>query len=277
VGLDLAYQLDTLKADLGATPIGFTENTVIGGVEWAPPITDRLRLRLTVERRAVDDSVLSYAGTKDPRTGQDWGGVTRNGGRANLEYNAWKTDFYAGVGVAELLGQHVEANTEVEAGAGGSFAAWRDADKQIRTGLDLVYFGYSKNLGYFTYGQGGYFSPQSFFAALVPLVFKQTVNDDLSYEVGGAVGVQTFHENSSPFFPNDPGLQAALAATTVPGLPSYYGAANSFGLAGNAHAAMDYRVTPSLHVGARISYEHAGNYDDTSASVFARYIFNGAD
>jgi tetratricopeptide (TPR) repeat protein len=279
VGLDLAYQLNNLKADIGATPIGFRENTVIGGVEWAPQITDRLRLRLTAGRRAVDDSLLSYAGTKDSRTGQDWGGVTRNGGRAAVEFSAGKADFYAGAGVNALVGRHVKNNTDVEAGAGTSFAAWRDADEkmEIRTGLDLVFLDYSKNLDYFTYGQGGYFSPQRFFAALVPLTFKQTVNDDLSYEVGGAVGVQTFHDDSSLLYPNDPSLEAALEASTVPGVPSYYGGQNETGIAGYVHAAIDYRVTPSLHLGARISYAHAGNYDETNASVFARYVFNGAD
>jgi hypothetical protein len=215
VGLDLAYQLNNLKADFGTTPIGFTETNVIGGVEWAPLITDRLRLRLTAERRAVDDSVLSYAGTTDSRTGLKWGGVTRTGGHANLEFSAGKANFYVGGGGGELLGHHVANNTELEFGAGTSFPVWHDEDKEVRTGLDLIYFGYSKNLGYFTYGQGGYFSPQSFFAALFPVTFKQKVDDDLSYEIGGAAGPQTFHENSSPLYPLDPNLMAALAASTV--------------------------------------------------------------
>jgi hypothetical protein len=277
VGLDVAYQLNNLKADLGTTPLGFTETNIIGGVEWTPQISDRLRLQLTAGRRAVDDSVLSYAGTTDAFSGAKWGGVTRNGGHANLAFSAGKADFYAGAGAAELLGYHVKNNTEVDGGAGVSFPVWHDADKVLRSGLDLVYFGYSKNLGYFTYGQGGYFSPRDFFAALIPVDFKQIVNDALSYDIGGAVGVQTFHESSSPYYPLDPNLMAALAASNVPGLSPYYAATSTTGVAGNVHGALDYQVSPSLHLGARVSYAHGGNYDETKASVFARYIFNGAD
>jgi Tfp pilus assembly protein PilF len=276
VGLDLAYQLNDLKGDIGATPIGFTENNIVGGVEWAPLLADRLRLRLTVERRAVDDSLLSYAGTTDARTGMKWGGVTRTGARANLEYSLGKMDFYAGGGVNMLDGQHVKDNNDVELGAGTSFPVWSNDTKEIRTGLDLVYFGYNRNLDYFTYGQGGYFSPQFFLAALVPLVFKDNVNDKLSYEIGGAVGPQTFRDKSSPLFPDDPSLQAALEASNVPGQSTFYAAQHETGVAGNVHAMIDYHVTPSLHLGARVSYAHAGNYDDTNASVFARYIFYGA-
>jgi tetratricopeptide (TPR) repeat protein len=190
--LDVSYTRDDFSADLGTTPVGFREQNVVGGVEWAPLLTDTLRLRLTAERRPVTDSLLSFAGAIDPRTGIAWGGVTRTGGRANLEFSEGPADLYAGGGWYTLQGSNVESNTETQAGAGGSVPVWHDGGQELRVGMDLVYFGYSEDEYAFTLGQGGYFSPQSYFAALLPVTYKNKVSQDLSYEIGVAPGLQSY-------------------------------------------------------------------------------------
>lgn len=267
LGLDLGYTLDGLSGDIGSTPLGFRETNAVGGVEWAPTIADRTRMRLTVERRAVTDSLLSYAGTRDPGVGRDWGGVTRSRGHVALETSVGVFDLYAGGGYGTLDGHHVKSNAEGEASAGGSLPLFTTADGEVRLGLDLLYDGYDRNLRFFSYGQGGYFSPQRYVSALVPLTYKAHA-DDLDYELGVTAGVQSYHENQSAYFPLDPGLQARLR-TAYPGR-------NVFGFAGGAHGSLDYRVTPSLHLGARANYLHAGDYDDGLALVYARVVFNGA-
>jgi len=73
---DLSYASGSVTADIGATPLGFLQQSVIGGVEYAPSLSQNLRLHAVVERRAVTDSLLSYAGAKDPATGTQFGGVT---------------------------------------------------------------------------------------------------------------------------------------------------------------------------------------------------------
>ena len=268
LGLDLGYTLDGLAGDLGSTPLGFRETNAVGGLEWALTVADRTRLRLTAERRAVTDSLLSYAGTRDGGIGRDWGGVTRSRGHVTLETSIGPVDLYAGGGYGSLDGHHVKSNAEGEAGAGGSFALFKTADGEARLGLDLVYYGYDRNLRFFSYGQGGYFSPQRYVAALLPLTYKARLGDDLSYELGATVGVQSYHEDQSAYFPLDPALQARLAAA--------YPGRDVVGFAGGAHGSLDYRVTPRVHVGAKAEYRHAGDYDDGSALVYARYIFNGA-
>ncbi len=280
--LDVSYVRDDFSADLGTTPVGFREQNVVGGVEWVPQLSDTMRLRLTAERRAVTDSLLSFAGAIDPRTGIAWGGVTRTGGRANLEFSAGPADVYAGGGWYTLQGSNVESNTETQAGAGGSVPIWHDGGQELRVGMDLVYFGYGQNEYAFTLGQGGYFSPQSYFAALLPVTYRNKSSPDLSYEIGVAPGLQTYHQNAAPYFPTDPALQAQLVAmqanpaTAVPGVQSAYAALGQSGPAGNAHASFDYRVSPDLHLGGSVNALHAGNFTEVNGLLFARYIFGGA-
>lgn len=280
VGLDLGYKVGNASADIGTSPVGFQQQNLLGGVEWAPALSDGVRLRLTGERRAVDDSILSYAGTKEPTSGLAWGGVTRNRGKANLEFSAGKLDLYAGIGGDRLVGRHVLGNSEIEAGAGGSYPVFKNASQEVRVGVDLVYFSYKKNLRFFTYGQGGYFSPQQYFAALLPITYKEQVDPDLFYEVGATVGLQNYNEKSSPYYPNSPAAQSVLELesqlpTAASGVNTAYPASSSSGFAGGAHGLIDYQVDPSFHVGAKVNYLHAGNFSETTGTVFAKYTFNG--
>jgi hypothetical protein len=264
-----------MAADVGTTPLGFRVQNVVGGLELSPELAAGVRLRTTVERRPVTDSLLSYAGTVDTGTGQTFGGVVRNRGHAQLELSAGLANFYAGGGYSQLTGQNVETNTETEIGAGGSYPIYRSGPNELRAGLDLVYFTYAKNLDHFTLGQGGYFSPQSYFAALIPLTFTQRL-DSLTWSVGGSVGAQSYNENSSPVFPNNASLQArldSLAAGNATIATAYPGTTAS-GVVGGAHGSVEYEVTPSLRIGGLLDYQHAGNWSETQARVYARYIFN---
>jgi hypothetical protein len=279
LGLDLGYNLNSLKADVGSTPLGFRTTNVIGGVEWAPQLTDHVRLRLTGERRAVDETLLSYAGASDPRTGQTWGGVTRTGGRVQLEADAGKLNVYAAAGGSVLQGVHVQSNTVLNLQAGGFLPIWHTPEQELRTGLNLNYSQFERNLGNFTLGQGGYFSPQSYISAIVPLTYRQKVDKDFSYEVGVGVGVQSYRESGSDYFPIDPKLQALWAAKVadIPGLSATYPANNLTGLAGSATATMDYSITPSITLSARLEYQHVGNYHEAIGLLLGKYVFNGAD
>ena len=276
VGLDVGYSYGIVSGDIGSTPFGFLEQNVIGGVQFAPKLAENMTLRLTAERRAVTDSLLSYAGMKDARTGEKFGGVTRNRLYAQLDGSVGNIYYYAGAGGGFLLGEQVKSNTEIEAGAGFSVPVWTTATQEVRVGTSLVWLSYAKNLDNFTLGSGGYFSPQQYFAALFPVTYKQQVTPDLSYLLGGTIGVQTFRAKSVDVFREDPALQAQLVsfASANPGVPTQFGGYNETGVAGGARAEVDYRVNDNLHVGARAGFDRSGNFTEGTGLVYARYVFN---
>src|SRR5208282_2300213 len=157
---------------------------------------------------------------------------------------------------AVLDGENVASNQEYEFGAGGSYPIWRGHNDEVRLGLDIVYFGYNKNLDFFTLGQGGYFSPQSYFATLFPIKFTAKT-DALTWLIGGSLGYQTYNENSSLIFPNNPALQSALmaaaAAVSTPLATSFPGQTAS-GVVGGAEGSVEYRVNDSFVLGGQASY-----------------------
>jgi thioredoxin-like negative regulator of GroEL len=277
LGLDLGYVYKWLSLDIGSTPIGFNITNIVGGAEIAPSIGQDLVLRMTAERRAVTDSLLAYAGADDPLTGV-WGGVTRTRVHAQLEFSPGQANFYAGGGYDWLQGHNVLSNNEVELGAGGSYPLYKTPSDEVRVGLNLVYFGYSNNQDHFTVGYGGYFSPQNYVAAVVPVTWTAN-RGPLTYTLGGSVGLQSFTADGGPIFPTLPGAQdlVALLASVDTTIQGSYASQNVSGIVGGVNASFEYHLTPQLQVGGSAAYQKSADWNEADVMGFARYTFVDAE
>ncbi|MCE2578801.1 BCSC C-terminal domain-containing protein [Komagataeibacter sp. FNDCR1] len=269
VGLNLSYFNRWFNADVGSSPLGFAETNVVGGVEFSPHLTDNLILRISGGRRMVTDSELSYAGERDPGTGRRWGGVTRNFGHGALEWGEAGWNAYAGGGFAYLEGHNVEGNTETEAGAGGSATVWQYHERQrLRVGADLIYFGYKKDSYFFTWGQGGYFSPHEYFAAMVPVEWSGHTNR-WTWFLRGEAGYQEYHSRGAPYYPTSSLLQSEVTP------PDSYGGYGASGLAGNARGRIVYQVDHRFRVGLEGGYTRSGPWSETDGMLLFHYAFDG--
>jgi len=153
-GVELAMALsgESYKVDIGSTPLGQDLNTLVGGVQWSPKLTDYLTLILKGERRAMTDSLLSYVGLKDAYSGASWGQVTKNGGSVQLGYDDGDAGFYVGGGGYSYIGENVASNNSINASAGVYLRPFHDDFRQLQTGLNVSWMDFSKNLSYYTSG-----------------------------------------------------------------------------------------------------------------------------
>lgn len=269
VGLGLAYSLGPVRIDVGTTPIGFPLTTFTGGIEAAPAIAENVRLRLGLERRAVTDSVLSYAGARDPGTGEIWGGVTRNALRLQLEAAPGRWNLYAGGSYAVLDGERVVENKRYELGAGAAYSVIRDEKDDVSVGVDLRRIGYDRNLRYHTLGHGGYFSPQGWNLATLQTQWTRHL-EDVSFRLGAALGWQSFRESAEQVFPGDAALQTALTSAGDTGL---YPSQRSNGLIGGVNGNVEYAASRGLRLGVSGRVDHSGDYTQAAAMLYLRYTF----
>jgi len=277
VGLDIGYRIGEVAADIGATPLGFEKSNVVGGIAWQPRLSENTQLSLKAERRAVADSVLSYAGVKDPLTGETWGAVTRTGGSVGIAYDNGASGAYASAGAYQYRGEHVADNHAIEANTGAFVRPINEPDRQLQIGVNLGYMAFDKNLRYFTYGHGGYFSPQDYVSLSFPVSFQQQ-QDRWRYRLSAAPGFQSYSEDDADYFPEDGDAQALLETLVDAGLATdarYSGESKSgFGI--TLGGDVSYQLAPDLSVGGAMSYDSFGNYSETSAQVYLNYRLGAA-
>ncbi|MGU4701480.1 BCSC C-terminal domain-containing protein [Burkholderia cepacia] len=278
VGLSLSYEGKQLKADIGATPVGFPYQDVVGGVRYNGAMTDRAAYSLAVTRRAVTDSLLSFAGARDASAGLKWGGVTRSGARGALSWDDGTSGLYVSGAFDYYDGHHVERNFAGKGSGGAYTRLLRDADRTLTMGVNATWMRFSKNQSYFTYGQGGYFSPQQYVILNIPVEYAGRTGA-FAYDLNGSFGVQHYQQNAVPYFPLDPGMQAKAAANAAasqavgldPG--AMYPARSKTGIAYSLAARGEYKVAPQLAVGATASFGNAYQYREWTAAVYLRYSF----
>ncbi len=277
-------------AAVGYTPYEFLVHNFTGRALYKPVS----HLTFYVNRDAVTETQLSYAGLRDPNSaggtisGNIWGGVISTGGGLRFDLGDERAGFYMTADGADLTGYHVLENNRFEGSLGAYFLAHSfPGVGRINVGASLFGMHYASNERGLSYGLGGYFSPDAYFLASVPVTFTGRYGNNLHYTLAGSVGVQTFQEASQSFFPLDRGLQTAydtafgctaaqVAAQTCGYSPINSNTGANYGF--NSEAA--YRITEHWYAGGFLSANNTNNYNAVTGGFFVRYLFRpqfGAD
>ncbi len=110
----------------------------------------------------VTQSLLSYAGMRDPVTGAGWGRVMDLGGSVQAIYLPMDrvSLSFTGEG-AEDVGDNVANNNRLSLRLDAAYD-FRPANlDHLRFGPFVSFWHYDRNLEFFTFGQGGYYSPDA--------------------------------------------------------------------------------------------------------------------
>ena len=131
-------------------------------------------------------------------------------------------------------------------------------------GIHLNIMGYRENLRYYTFGQGGYFSPQQYFSASVPVSVTGRKNA-LFYDFNGYIGLQSFQENTSLYFPNNATFQS-ISGNTFP-------SQSTTGILLGVSLAAEYRATSNFTPGLRLKFDNSRNYKEFGINAYVKYWF----
>lgn len=250
-----------LVLEFGTTPTSFDVSNFVGAL--------RLRFEsdagawvVGTDRSAVEDSFLSYAGTRDPVGGQAWGGVVRNRAYFGGKFGDDDFNVYGLIAGAVLDGERVDSNTEWRGDAGFLKRAASGDGWVARFGGALELQGFAANRSHFTTGHGGYFSPERFLS-VGPIFELQGQREERSFRLEGGVAWQAVREEKSDFFPTDAALQAAS------GDPRYPGDSRD-GIGFRLAASMEWRVTDRAVAGIRLEGVRGEDADEVRLQVYAR-------
>jgi tetratricopeptide (TPR) repeat protein len=274
--LAVRYAIGDLTADIGTTPLGFSNVEAAGGLTWTPAIGGNARAKLKIERRPVTDSVTSYAASVDPVTGKEWGQAMRSTAGGGLSYDNQTTGLYADLSASRYDGRHVTDNSSWEMNVGGYIRPYQTRTAEFQIGANLNHQAYDNNQNLFTLGHGGYFSPQQFTSVSLPIKMLLT-RPSWNVELRAAPGYQTYREDAADVFPLDPALQGTLEslASIDRSIKTRFPARSEsgFGMAGSALA--EYQMGWATTVGGALSFDTFGDYDEAKARLYLKQLIGG--
>lgn len=168
----------------------------------------------------------------------------------------------------QLSGENVDSNRKLTAMGGVYWRVVDEPDRLITAGVNTVNFWYRKNLGGFTFGQGGYYSPQRYNSLSLPLRYAAR-NERWSYFIRGAASFSSAREDASPFYPTRPDLQARA------GNP-FFGAGSGPGRGTALTGAFEYQLSPGVVLGGMLDLQRSQYYQPSRLLFYLRYQPDGA-
>jgi tetratricopeptide (TPR) repeat protein len=259
-------------ARAGSTPLG-------GAVDPLPTAVFRLGNPegwfVQAHQCSLEDSLLSRAGLVDPYGGETWGRVVRAGALAGgvleLPWQAWLS-FQAGGD--HIYGRNVADNRRAE----GSAALGRTSSLgpgYLSLGASTTWMHYHANQDHYTFGHGGYFSPEAFVVS--GLFSRWVARDCLGWhlDVEAFAGYMDQDSAAAPRY-HDPG--PGIAALTDPQAVAEAGGRYPSG--GDAGLGCNLAVSAMTGLGGRWAAGVAGGYESSpgheraQAMVLIRYGFS---
>jgi len=278
VAVSVGYENKIVKADVGTTPLGFEKNQVAGGIAVTPRLSRYSTARIWAERRPVTDSVISYAGTTDPVSDQFWGAVMKVGGGASFSYDKDGSGVYADGSYYRYDGTNVADNHGVQVNVGGYLRIYRDTRSSLTVGVNANYQQFGNNQNYFTFGNGGYFSPQSFLSVSFPVRYAMH-GERLDVDASIVPGYQSYDQRSSLIYPTDPAAQGQLDSLKAQNddVRARFDSISKTGFGISAGGSVYYRVSPSTRIGGELNLNTFGDYNEFKSLLGIRQQLGGGN
>ena len=176
----ISYTGANTDITLGTTPLG-GEASPLPTFKWA---WHEKRGGLSLFHESVTDSLLSSVGFKDIYGSETMGRVIKTGISVNWNDEFSDNWFYGGgITGAYLYGKNVKENeaVKIESYLGKTI-------DDISVGLYASFDHFTRDLNHFTFGHGGYYSPQAAATLALFASAKQTL-DNTTYKVDASLGL----------------------------------------------------------------------------------------
>ncbi|WP_337012941.1 cellulose synthase complex outer membrane protein BcsC [Pantoea sp. AS142] len=256
------------SADLGTTPLGFEVTNWTGGLSWKTDVK-QLGVTLTASRRPIASSLLSYAGTRDPAAsgGKSWGGVVATGGSIGLSYDQGGAHgVWGDISAHQITGKNVADNSRERLMGGYYYKLVNNDNRRATVGLNSMLWHYQKDLSGYTFGQGGYYSPQQYLSFAVPVTWRQRT-ENWSFDLGGSVSWSHSKTDAQQRYPVNPGYALASNPSSA--------SSSGGGIGYTLQAVVERRLTSGWFIGAGVDIQQAKDYTPSHGLIYVRYAAGG--
>lgn len=198
---EIAYEREGyphIDLSLSTTPIN-------GSVSPMPVFSAIINYRyfwFNIHQSSIDESILSLQGQKDPYSNSKWGRALKTGTQAGLNFSLSNSYWLTISGSFDYIwGKNLWENYTFGANLSFGKNFTIDEKREIDFGMFYVLQHYRRNSNFFTFGHGGYFSPQIFH--MIGPTFRYKVKDccHISFDVKTSLGYIYYKTDSSVRYP----------------------------------------------------------------------------
>jgi len=268
IGTSIAvgFKNESVTADIGTKPIGFNLFDWVGGVNYRNSIWN-IGWSLGLSKRPVTSSLLSFTGADDPYSSITWGGSSIYNFGLSLSYdqgNGWGIWGLTDAGV--ISGKQTKLNDRTRAMA-GIYWDWFNRDwLNASIGLNLFTWQYQHDLSEYTLGQGGYYSPQQYKSASIPLNFYGRLGD-FSYQIDVSISRSESGDDDMDYYPFHPNYQQALERFSA----DNFSGGKSTGQGHSFNAMVEYKLTNHWTLGTNITIQESEYFSPNSLYFYVKY------
>ena len=247
--------------EIGMTPLGGAADSDFTGRIGFQTLYDSGSWDLEIYRRSVKESLLSYTGMKDPYSSLVWGRVLETGLHLSVFHSFKETlNFYGSMEIAKLSGQNVADNEKIRIDLGLTRTFKPDDFHYVNFGPIITFYSFNNNQNFFTYGHGGYFSPEYLAQGLINLQFMTEEGKDYLFKGELGAGGQSNKQASSNYFP------------LAPDNRTFSGTSESTGILISNLKGMMF-LTEQWAFGAEIGYNKTPSYEEIRGGIYTTIFF----
>jgi len=256
-----------VRARIGTTPIGAKISPELTWLLSGYLNSGNWTGSLKFEQKEVDETMLSFVGetAQEGTYEKDWGRVVKRGGELGISYDSLINLSLNLAYYPEIFGKNVENNNEMKATLVAIYYPKVEDISYLQVGAIGVYDSYDKNSNLFTYGHGGYFSPQEFFLGGFFAQLGDIIDRDFYYQARFALGFEEYKVDNAKKFPLKDGVINSNA------IEMGY---RDGGVDYQAAVQLGYQINKHFDFISGISLEHFNDYSTQQASFALLYRFN---
>lgn len=264
VDVRLKYEREgefTPVVELGISPAGGEISSTIVGSAGVKAVQDWGGWSATLYRESIRESILSYTGIVDPYSGQAWGRVSETGARLSVgAFLAEDWSLGAATTFGYLDGENVDDNAHFRVNVSLAKNIQNPNFEYLTIGPSITFEHFEKNLSHFTFGHGGYFSPESLVQGYIGAQFltKQGRNYLVRGDVG--LGLQSYTEADAAYLPLEPDGRTHAGSSSQTAV-----------VFANLEAIT--LISDRWAVGASLHFNRTGDYNEFAGDVSLKYFF----
>ena len=227
-----------------------------------------------VHRWNVKDSILSYTGLEDPYGNSEWGRVTRNGITGGYTWPFFSEYWLSGsLGYNFYDGDNLWDNDSyhLDMAVGRTFSPNRD---EVSYGLFLSAQHYRRNSDFFTFGHGGYYSPDLMTMVGPFFRYRSALCRDYWFDFQAAVGWLHQKLDGSPYYPRFNGDISGLKPDAAANALGRYDSETKDELGYSFHLQGMKLLNQRLAAGGFLKLEKNTDYTQWHVGVGMQFFFD---